>query len=283
MSALLRLRAEREHMSAIERRIADFILDNALLLRDYSSQQLAAALGISQSSVVKFSQKLGFRGYPDLKFSVAQEARPEAEVDAEAARRAEAPDPSSLDLWRRKSDAEAETRTINTPSSFEYVASLLDRAGRVFVFGVGEDAALARLFAHRLAMLGILAVAHDDLLQLTANVATARLGDVLIAISEHGRHPALSRMARAMHERSARVVSVTRHSANPLRAHADLSLLVSAHDDRPHIGALLYQAGAQHLLDRIFIALCQSDGRLAQMEANLEQIRLLTDDWKVSP
>ena len=60
-------------MSAIERRIADFLLENAHLLRDYSSQQLADALSISQSSVVKFSQKLGFKGYPDLKFSVGEE------------------------------------------------------------------------------------------------------------------------------------------------------------------------------------------------------------------
>src|SRR5688572_32370381 len=59
--------------SAIERRIADFMLDNAHLLRDYSSQQLADALQISQSSVVKFSQKLGFKGYPDLKYSVRSE------------------------------------------------------------------------------------------------------------------------------------------------------------------------------------------------------------------
>src|SRR5690606_14232740 len=61
MQPLLIIRSERGQMSAIERRIADFVLDNAHLLRDYSSQQLANALGISQSSVVKFSQKLGFR------------------------------------------------------------------------------------------------------------------------------------------------------------------------------------------------------------------------------
>ena len=52
VSALLKIRAERDRMSAIERRIADFVLDNAQLLRDCSSQQLANALGISQSSVV---------------------------------------------------------------------------------------------------------------------------------------------------------------------------------------------------------------------------------------
>ena len=75
MPPLLKIRAERDQMSAIERRIADFILDNAHLLRDYSSQQLADALGISQSSVVKFCQKLGFKGYPDLKYSVGEAVR----------------------------------------------------------------------------------------------------------------------------------------------------------------------------------------------------------------
>ena len=51
LSPLLRIRAERDQMSAIERRIADYLVENAHFLRDYSSQQLANALGISQSSV----------------------------------------------------------------------------------------------------------------------------------------------------------------------------------------------------------------------------------------
>src|SRR4029434_1125429 len=72
MSSLLKIRSERDQMSAIERRIADFLLENAHLLRDYSSQQLADALEISQSSVVKFSQKLAFKGYPDLKYSIGE-------------------------------------------------------------------------------------------------------------------------------------------------------------------------------------------------------------------
>ena len=43
MSPLVKIRSERDQMSAIERRVADFILDNSHLLRDYSSQQLADA------------------------------------------------------------------------------------------------------------------------------------------------------------------------------------------------------------------------------------------------
>src|SRR4051812_45476324 len=136
MSSLLKIRAERDQMSAIERRIADFILENAHLLRDYSSQQLANALRISQSSVVKFSQKLGFKGYPDLKVSVSEAV---ARENGNGEQRAAVPvrsDPRvalAEGLWRSKSHAEEETRVINSPDSIAGVARAIDRAGKVFL------------------------------------------------------------------------------------------------------------------------------------------------------
>ena len=113
MSSLIKIRAERDQMSAIERRIADFILENAHLLRDYSSQQLANSLRISQSSVVKFSQKLGFKGYPDLKVSVSEAvARENGNGESRAAPPSRSDPQTALaaDLWRSKSLAEEETR-----------------------------------------------------------------------------------------------------------------------------------------------------------------------------
>src|SRR4030095_8601727 len=125
MSSLVKSRAERDQMSAIERRIADFILENAHLLRDYSSQQLANSLGISQSSVVKCSQKLGFKGYPDLKVSVSEAvARDNGNGEARAAMpsRGHAPTTANGDLWRSKTLAEEETRLINAPDKIAEIA-----------------------------------------------------------------------------------------------------------------------------------------------------------------
>ena len=278
MTPLLRIRAEREQMSAIERRIADFILDNAQLLRDYSSQQLAAALGVSQSSVVKFSQKLGYRGYPDMKYSIAEAAMPEGAAAARVAAEG-TPEMRSGDLWRRKSEAEAETRAINPPAVLDYIASLLDRAPKVLLIGTGEDGPVARAFAQRLAMAGVVAVHHFDLAHLASSVASPRVGDVLLAISEHGSQPALCQLARAMREGQGKVVSLTRHTSNPLRAHADVSLLVSAHAERAYIEPMLYHAGLQHLLDRVFVQMCESrNERLAQLEANLERARSMPEN-----
>jgi DNA-binding MurR/RpiR family transcriptional regulator len=280
MSPLVKIRSERDQMSAIERRIADFVLDNAQLLRDYSSQQVANALGISQSSVVKFSQKLGFKGYPDLKYSVGEAIARADSGDAPVLAAATNVDPHDAlagDLWRRKSEAEEATRLINPVDTLEAVAAAIGAAGKVFLIGLGEDDIHARAFALKLALLGILTVHNFDTARMTANVSAAGKGDVLLAFSEHGKHPALCRISVYFREQRGRVITITRHTSNPLRALADVALVVSAHDERPHVESLLYQSALQHLLDGIFMQLCEQHDRHAQLLANLERIQLMLE------
>lgn len=281
MSSLLKIRAERDQMSAIERRIADFLLDNAHLLRDYSSQQLADALGISQSSVVKFSQKLGFKGYPDLKYSIGEAVARAGGGDVGVATVATVEDPRAAlaeHLWQLKAQAEAETQLINPGERIDAIAALLQQAGKVYVIGLGEDGIPARAFATRLSMLGIVTVHYVDAVLMQAGVSSAAPGDVLMVFSEHGRQPALCQISRLFHDRVGKVVTVTRHTPNPLRAYADAALLVSAHDERRHVEPLLYQSALQHLLDLIFLLLCDaSDGRRSQLDLNLERMQDLLD------
>jgi DNA-binding MurR/RpiR family transcriptional regulator len=281
MSSLVKIRAERDQMSAIERRIADFILENAHLLRDYSSQQLANSLGISQSSVVKFSQKLGFKGYPDLKVSVSEAVAREngnGEMRAIAPSRSDPQAALAEDLWRSKALAEEETRLINTPAKIGEIARAIDAAGKVFVIGLGEDGLPARAFAVKLTLLGVPVLCHADPILMSSALAIAAEDDVLVVFSEHGRQQALCQTERQFHERQGKVVSVTRHSANPVRAHADMSLLVSAHDDRAHIQPLLYQAVLQHLLDLVFVMLCEDgDNRLERLNANVKRVQRMLE------
>ena len=279
MLPLLKIRAERDQMSAIERRIADFILDEPQLLRDYSSQQLANALKISQSSVVKFSQKLGFRGYPDLKYSIGESLARRDGAERGNPEREEQDDPHAVlaeSLWHSKSQAEQETRLINPSTRVDAIAAAIDKAGKVFIIGVGEDGIPARAFAMRLSLLDILIVHHLDPALMAASIATATPADVLFVFSEYGQHPALCQIGQQFRASKGKLVSVTRHTANPLRASADLSLLVSAHDDRPHIQPLLYHTALRHLLDMLFVILSESgNDRLERYASNLERIQNL--------
>lgn len=278
MTALVKIRSERDQMSAVERRIADFILENAQLLRDYSSQQLANALGISQSSVVKFTQKLGFKGYPDLKYAVGEAmARAENGDAAVVVSRLAGDDgENGSALWRRKAEAEEATRLINPAETVHEATATIASAGKIFVVGLGEDDIPARAFTFKLSMLGMLVLHSFDVARVTASISGAEAGDVLVVFSEHGNHPALCKIARQFRERRGRVVTVTRHTSNAVRALADIALLVSAHDEREYIQSLVYQSALQHLLDGIFMQLCEHDEkRHAVLMANLERIQLL--------
>jgi len=282
MPPLVKIRSEREQMSAIERRIADFILDNAHLLRDYSSQQLANALDISQSSVVKFSQKLGFKGYPDLKYSVGAAVALAGNGESTQWPPEEQPGGYLLaaeTLRRAKVAAEEETLTANPQAEVEAVVGLIDTAPKVFVYGLGDDGLYAREFAMRLSLLGILTVQHADPILMTANLSAARAGDVLLVFSEFGKLPQLWQLSRQFQEVGGKVVSITRHTANPLRAHADAALAICAQDPQPPIAQLLYRCSLQYLLDFVFVLLCQTNpDRQRQLAVNQERIHQLIDN-----
>ena len=279
MTALVKIRSERDRMSAIERRIADFVLENSQLLRDYSSQQLANALGISQSSVVKFCQKLGFKGYPDLKLSINEAvARADNGHDGEATGEQTELRRPAAGLWLRKSEAEEATRLINPPETLDAVAKAIGRARTVFIIGLGEDDIHARAFALRLSLLGILTVHNFDPAHMTASLSAAAADDVLLVFSEQGMQPSLCQLGHHFRAKRGKLVTITRHSSNALRAHAVVALLVSAHDEHAHIEPLLYHSALQHLLDRVYIRLCEADdGRRARLQENLDRIQPLLE------
>src|SRR5215475_11250039 len=70
MSILKIINARLETMSEADRAIGRFIVKHPERMLQLSSSALAAEIGRSQSSVVKFSQKMGYAGYQDLKLAV---------------------------------------------------------------------------------------------------------------------------------------------------------------------------------------------------------------------
>lgn len=277
MAPLAKIRGERDRMSAIERRIADFILENAHLLRDYSSQQLANALDISQSSVVKFSQKLGFKGYPDLKFSIGESLarRESGNGEDEARTTGRSDDPGALlaeSLWRAKAEAVNVTRALNAHTDVAAVAEAIRGANKVYAIGMGHDGLYARAIAIKLALIGRTAIHLFDPALMAVGTSSTAPGDVLLVLCEHGQEAALCHTARLFRQRGGKVVTITRHTANALRAHADIALLVSAHDPRPQVELLLYQASLQHLLDLVFLLLCEDEAHLRMLVENAAPI-----------
>lgn len=73
MNILEKIQNQRSNLSSNGIKILDFILDNPASISSYSSQALAAKVGVSQSSIVKLTQRLGFKGFTAFKLAIIED------------------------------------------------------------------------------------------------------------------------------------------------------------------------------------------------------------------
>lgn len=73
MLYLTKIRNAESEFTGNEQKIADFLRANVSELKSVSSRKMAKQLGISQSSIVKFAQKLGAQGFTELRMALIGE------------------------------------------------------------------------------------------------------------------------------------------------------------------------------------------------------------------
>ena len=252
-------------MSANEKKLADFILENASLIRDYSSQQIAAAVGVSQSSVVKFSQKIGYKGFTDLKLAIHESVvKQESNVAVLAGKRATAGADESLkeQLYRAKSEALSGATDLNEDKAIRDAARALESAPRLQIVGSGNAFTVAREAAFRMMSLGKSVIAEGDAeVQLSA-VETLTKGDCLLIISSLGQSPHLVQLAKRAVKRGVTVISLTNQAANAVAALAHVRLYSVSHGGDSDIPDVIAATSQQHVIDLVFytIARAASEG-----------------------
>lgn len=263
MSCLAIIRSARAEMSANEKKLADFIVENAPLIRDYSSQQIAHSVGVSQSSVVKFSQKLGYKGFTDLKLAIHESVvKQESNVAVLHGRGAASGAGMSLKdrLYQSKCDAISSATELNDDATVRAAAEAIDAAKRVQLVGAGNAFAVARDAAFRMMRLGKPVIAEADAeVQLSCSATLAR-GDCLVVISALGQAPHLAQLAKQAKKSGATIISVTNQGANPVAALADIRLYSVSRGGDEDLPDVVLVSSQQHIIDLVYYTLAKSAG-----------------------
>jgi DNA-binding MurR/RpiR family transcriptional regulator len=256
-------------MSANEKKLADFVLENASLVRDYSSQQIAGSVGVSQSSVVKFSQKLGYKGFTDLKLAIHESVvKQESNVSVlHGGRVASGGEVSLKDkLYRAKSEAISGASDLNDDDSLMAAARAIAVSSRVQLVGTGTAHIVARDTACKMLSLGKPIIAEADAEMQLSGIATLQRNDCLILISGHGQSPHLVQLARQAKKAGVTVISLTNQSANPVSALADIRLYSVSRGEDSDMSVIVAGTSQQHVMDLVFSTLAEynAKGRLGK-------------------
>jgi len=263
-----------QDLTGTERRLADYLLSHSDEVTHMSAKEFAMAGEASPAAVVRFSQKLGFKGFTDLKLDLAREAAREQENDFRTVIR----DNDDMQTILRKAE---QIHLRNTSLTYQMVnVPVLSRAveqlcsGRqIHLYGVGASGLLAMDFLYKASRIGIPAFYHTDH---HTNLATAALlgpEDVVLAISYSGETRETVLAARAAKDRGAKVIAITRAGSNPLSKLADYPLYILGEEGEIRLGAMTSRISGLLILDLLYLGMAKHDPERTQRD--LEETRAI--------
>lgn len=262
MSVLNRINAKLDGMAPGDRQIGQYILDNPDQMLRLSTAALAAEIGRSQSSVVKFSQKLGYASYQELKLAVSEARAKDWQVPAGVIHGSiEVGDGYPVILRKlvgSKLLSMQQTVASNDEQHIDKALEALDRARRIHLAGVGASSLVARDFSYKLMKLGRNVLHDSDSHVQMANASTLGKGDVLFALSYSGASIETLRIAELARARGATVIAVTGLHDNPLSRVADIRLHTVADEEKARSSSITARDAQLTLTDLLFILLVQS-------------------------
>ncbi|MBB3384213.1 MurR/RpiR family transcriptional regulator (plasmid) [Rhizobium sp. WW22] len=261
MSILKKISAQLETMAPADRQIGQFIIDNPDQMLRLSSAALAVETGRSQSSVVKFSQKLGYAGYQELKLAVSEAKAQEWQAPAGMIHGTIEVGDGYLTILQKllgsKMQAMQQTISVNNEADIEKALEALHDARRIHLAGVGASSLVARDFSYKLMKLGRNVLHDSDSHVQMANASTLGPDDLLFALSYSGASIETLRIAELASQRRATVIAVTGLQDNPLARVADICLHTVGDEDRVRSSAITARDAQLMLTDLLFILLVQ--------------------------
>jgi len=246
-----------DEFSRSQKDVAQYIVDHLDEVAFQTAEELARRANTSSSTVVRFSQALGFHGFPDLQDAARDEYRRRVEARVGAASGSGEAEPLfGLDQSPGEASIAAdhlaveETARRVSRSVLDAAVEEIGKADRVIIVAADQVAYFGTYFRHLLMLLGI----PTDIVASHAQEGRARLARldenaVLVGITAGRAHPLVVRSLQLARHRRATTIAITDATLSEAAKLAQHSLFYSSNSPsfvRSHVALLsLLQAMAQ--------------------------------------
>ena len=237
-------------MGKAERRVADWLFSHPGEVLPYAIRELATACETSEATIVRFSRRLGFNGYQDLKLSLASEA--EKKIIAPYITK----DDTCFDVFEKIcNDAYLSLERTKKTLSAEGMARAADAiatANKVVLIGLGSSASVASDASDKLLRACCNSASYGDTHMQTIAVSRLSPGDVLIGISHSGSSKDIVDALRLCKICGATTVCITNHGSSPIVDASDVALFTKSDETKHSILAMSSRIAQLAILDSIY-------------------------------
>jgi RpiR family transcriptional regulator, carbohydrate utilization regulator len=251
---LARAQAAIPQLGPTDQRVIDAILSAPEEILRLSVTELASRAGTAPSSAVRACQRMGFRGFQDVKLTIARDLGTlRDELSHEEGIDGSTPPAALLTrILHRSGRALVDAATTVDPDVFGTTVQRLALAARLLVIGNGTSAAPAADTAYRFTTLGLMVSAPSD--AIAQHLAARHLdsGCACLVVSHTGATRETLVGAEAAKATGAFLVVVSSYLHSPLARLADAALIAGGPEQGFRLEAMTSRLAHLGVLDAPF-------------------------------
>ena len=232
------IRKHHESLSPSQRKVAEFLLQGGINVVHLTITEIASAVGVNSSTVVRTAQALGFEGFPELQSVLRRQFLDQTRIaqrlqigTQQLIEDLDGEEPANQHLLNTVL-REAVQLLLDLPQHvpahiFDRAVEMLDSAKRVYIVGLGSSFPLALNFGIVLRyMWPDTTVVAPGIDPIPAQLAGLGRGDLIFAICFARYIRETLTVMEVGRGRGASVLTVTDSHVSPAAKRADLALIV---------------------------------------------------------
>ncbi|WP_455331633.1 MurR/RpiR family transcriptional regulator [Exiguobacterium profundum] len=271
MNGTARIRGAYSTLSKKEQRIADYILKQPEKIIHHTINQVADDLDVAESTVFRFCQRVGFKGYQALKIALASDVVAPLQDIHEDITETDTVLEIAEKIFSTNGKTIESTRQILEGVSFEKTVEQFLKARRIEFFGSGGSAVVALDAYHKFVRSGlqVSAILESHMQLMSASQLTT--ADLAVVISHSGASKETLDIAKLLKEKGVPMIAITNYAKSPLSKIADVSLYTVSQETAFRSEALASRIAELSLIDALFTAVMMRRGEAAR--TSLQQMR----------
>ncbi len=261
-----------------ELKVAEHVLEDPSAVIHISMADLAAAVGVSEPTIIRFCRAVGCSGFQDLKLKLAQSLVAGASFGQFAIHEQDSIADVALKIFDTTLHTLIDVREHLDTSTIAEAIEVMAKAPRVEFYGFGASGAVATDAQHKFFRLLLTAAAYSDPHMQAMSAVTLRPGDVAICISQSGRSRDLLTTANLVHETGATLITLC-PSQTPLAELATINLAIDVQEDTEIYTPLTSRIAHLVVIDVLAMGVAMARGpalvnHLKSVKRSLRSLRL---------
>lgn len=252
---LLDIQLSYNQFTKTEKKIADFVAENAGQVLFMSITDLADACEVADASVYRFCRTIGMKGYQEFKMKLSLSIDPKENAEKDKGEKTEDQDSLSsrmAGILDSHISALKETGMLLDVNAVEKAVSMMEDARNIYFFGIGDSLLTAREAHNKFLRITNKVNCIEDPHMQAMSASMADDSDLIFIISYSGSTKDNVYVARIAQESGAKIIGITRFLKSPLTGYTDVTLTCGANEGPLEGGSMSAKMSQLYIIDVLF-------------------------------